>query len=89
MSNIFTRMETDISDTATAAQILATLFEDQDMRHVQSGNPNRPLTIDVHEADMIRFMIYDMCKRTNELKKQFYSLVKDDAALRGQDRKAA
>lgn len=68
--NPFHELETPISDTAMAAQILASLFEDV---HADSMVKNRQITMTEHEVEMLSFMIYDMCRRTGELRKAFQS----------------
>lgn len=82
MNNRFLGMEADISNAATAAQILASLFEAEDERHSLSDNRAGPMVLHDHEADLIRFMIYDLCTRTNEVKKLFYALSEEEAASR-------
>jgi hypothetical protein len=89
MKNPFLGMEEGINDASTAAQLLATLFEMEDERVARSDRPG-PMVIHEHEADLIRFMIYDLCKRTNEVKKTFYALADDETAAREHlERKAA
>lgn len=88
MKSALSQLESTITDNAMAAQILASLFETEDLDSVNRGTPG-VLVIHEAEADMIRFMIYDLCKRTKELKEEFYELHERDRAAVEPQRKAA
>lgn len=63
-------LEPAVCDAAMAAQILATLFED-----AEEGTDLRKEPVKLHkmEADQIRFMIYDLCARTQKVQTDFYA----------------
>ncbi|WP_375597560.1 hypothetical protein [Devosia sp. Naph2] len=83
--NEFHEMETPVSDAAMAAQILASLFEDA---HTRSATRNSgQIVLSDNEAEMISFMIYDVCRRTHEVHKVFQSAV--DAEKQPDTAKAA
>lgn len=69
--NLFHELESPIIDASIAAQILATLFEDTQIEAAKHANGQVILT--EHEAEMLGFMIYDICRRTHQMRKDFQS----------------
>ncbi|MGV8833278.1 MAG: hypothetical protein ACOH2N_14990 [Devosia sp.] len=77
--NPFHELEAPIHDTHMAVQLLACLFEDVGINAVKNKGP---ITIGDHEWDLISFVVYDLCKRTSLLSKDFESAFNADAAER-------
>lgn len=83
----FSELETPICDTQMVAQILAAMFEDAHQGEEGAGNGIR---LTDHEAELLSFLIYDLCKRTKELRQEFYAaLTASMAGKKPQTAKAA
>lgn len=75
----FSELETPIRDTQMVAQILAAMFEDAHQGEEGTGNGIR---LTDHEAELFSFLIYDLCKRTKELRQDFYAAFEASMAER-------
>ncbi|GAB5429706.1 MAG: hypothetical protein Devi2KO_31650 [Devosia indica] len=68
----FYELESPIHDAVMAAQILAALMEDA---HRSAEGSDRQIVMTEQEENMILFMVYDICRRTHELEKQFTTAI--------------
>jgi len=80
--NPFHELETPIVNTAIACQVLAAMFEDA---HTEAAIKEREIRLTDHEAEMLSFLIYDLCARTTALRKDFQAAYEASVA----DRRAA
>lgn len=85
--NPFHELESPIIDASIAAQILATLFEDTQV--AAAKHPNGQVVLTEHEAEMLGFMIYDLCRRTHQTRKDFQSACDADHEAKSPVAKAA
>lgn len=73
--NAFHELESPIYDLKNAAQVLATLFEDVEGEQV--GSATRYVFYD-HEHTLLAHMVYDLCRRSNELDRAFHAAFDGD-----------
>ncbi len=74
---VFHDLESPIINTALAAQVLASIFEDVNF---EAANKGQGIRLTDHEAEMLAFLIYDLCARTKALRKDFDAALEADMA---------
>lgn len=84
----FSELETPIYDTAMMAQVLGNVIEE--LHGAATRRAGGQVMMTDHEAEILAFLVYDLCRRTNDLRKEFQAIFDAEASAREQElRKAA